>query len=47
MTAAEPVKMQEVVAQQLIHGFACLHDQLLSMIKGSKLSNAEEDYHLQ
>lgn len=36
-----------VWTQQLIHGFECLHDQLLSVIKGSKLSNAKGDYHLQ
>lgn len=45
--------MQEVMAEPYrwalpsscvdIHGFECLHDQLLSMIKGSKLSNAKED----
>lgn len=57
MHAENIMKMQEEVAethrqasvwsQQLIHGFECLHDQLLSMIKGSKLSNAKGDYHLQ
>lgn len=43
MSRTDGLCLAPVWTHWLIHGFECLHDQLLSMIKGSKLSNGKGD----